>query len=197
MPNTAKKAILQAKIEGVLTDLMPKTTAEHVMYDETTTVAAKLAAILADVAALPTTTTVNSAISALRTELMGEGVPEAYDTFKELADYISTHQEAADALTAAVGNKADKTTVEALQATINGLGALANKSTVEESDLSAALKEKINTASEGNHAHSNKAVLDGITAEKVTAWDGKATLFVGATAPADMGASDLFFKIVE
>lgn len=197
MPNTAKKAILQAKIEGVLTDLMPKTTAEHVMYDETTTVAAKLAAILADVAALPTTTTVNSAISALRTELMGEGVPEAYDTFKELADYISTHQEAADALTAAVGNKADKTTVEALQATINGLGALANKSTVEESDLSAALKEKINAASEGNHAHSNKAVLDGITAEKVTAWDGKATLFVGATAPADMGASDLFFKIVE
>lgn len=142
MPNTAKKAILQAKIEGVLTDLMPKTTAEHVMYDETTTVAAKLAAILADVAALPTTTTVNSAISALRTELMGEGVPEAYDTFKELADYISTHQEAADALTAAVGNKADKTTVEALQATINGLGALANKSTVEEGDLSAALKVK-------------------------------------------------------
>lgn len=197
MPNTAKKAILQAKIEGVLTDLMPKTTAEHVMYDETTTVAAKLAAILADVAALPTTTTVNSAISALRTELMGEGVPEAYDTFKELADYISTHQEVADALTAAVGNKADKTTVEALQATINGLGALANKSTVEEGDLSVALKEKINAASEGNHAHSNKAVLDGITAEKVTAWDGKATLFVGATAPADMGASDLFFKIVE
>ena len=197
MSTTAKKAILQAKIEGVLTDLMPKTSAENVMYDETTTVAAKLAAVLADVAALPTTTTMNTAISALRTELMGEGVPEAYDTFKELADYISTHQEAAAALTAAVGNKAEKSVVEAIQATLNGLGALAEKDTVEEADLSAALKEKVNAAAEGNHAHANKAVLDGITADKVTAWDGKATLFVGTTAPADMGASDLFFKIVE
>lgn len=197
MSNTAKKAILQAKIEGVLTDLMPKTTAEHVMYDETTTVAAKLAAILADVAALPTTATVNSAISALRTELMGEGVPEAYDTFKELADYISTHQTAADALTAAVGNKADKTAVEAMQATISGLGALAQKSTVEETDLSATLKEKINAAAEGSHFHTNKGVLDGITAEKVTAWDGKTTVHIGTTTPAGMGVADLFFKIVE
>ena len=197
MSNTAKKAILQAKIEGVLTDLMPKTTAEHVMYDETTTVAAKLAAILADVAALPTTATVNSAISALRTELMGEGVPEAYDTFKELADYISTHQTAADALTAAVGNKDDKTAVEAMQATISGLGALAQKSTVEETDLSATLKEKINAAAEGSHFHTNKGVLDGITAEKVTAWDGKTTVHIGTTTPADMGVADLFFKIVE
>lgn len=197
MSNTAKKTILQAKIEGVLTDLMPKTTAEHVMYDETTTVAAKLAAILADVAALPTTTSVNSAISALRTELMGEGVPEAYDTFKELADYISAHQDAAAALSAAVGNKAEKSVVEALQATVNGLGALATKSEVAETDLSTALKEKVNAAADGNHAHTNKTVLDGITAEKVTAWDGKTTVHIGATAPADMGASDLFFKIVE
>lgn len=51
---------------------------------------------------------ISTAISGLRTELMGEGVPEAYDTFKELADYIETHQTAADALTAAVGNKVDK-----------------------------------------------------------------------------------------
>ena len=138
-----------------------------------------------------------SAISALRTELMGEGVPEAYDTFKELADYISTHQTAADALTAAVGNKADKTAVEAMQATISGLGALAQKSTVEETDLSATLKEKINAAAEGSHFHTNKGVLDGITAEKVTAWDGKTTVHIGTTTPADMGVADLFFKIVE
>ena len=51
---------------------------------------------------------ISTAVSGLRTELMGEGVPEAYDTFKELADYIETHQTAADALTAAVGNKVDK-----------------------------------------------------------------------------------------
>ena len=54
------------------------------------------------------------------------------------------------------------------------LGDLAAKDTVSESDLDTALAQKVNAASEGNHAHSNKTVLDGITAEKVAAWDAKA-----------------------
>lgn len=61
-----------------------------------------------------TSAQVTAAIGGLRTELMGEGVPEAYDTFKELADYIDAHQTAADALTAAVGNKVDKVTGKGL-----------------------------------------------------------------------------------
>ena len=55
--------------------------------------------------------------------------------------------------------------------TMLGLGSLAYLSEVSESNLSAELAEKVNAASEGNHAHLNKDVLDGITAEKVTAWD--------------------------
>ena len=55
--------------------------------------------------------------------------------------------------------------------TLLGLGAMAYLSEVAEDNLSAALKEKVNAAAEGNHAHSNKGVLDGITAEKVAAWD--------------------------
>ena len=189
---TAKKAIIQAMVEGVLVDLLVQTNAENVMVDENTTLAAKLAEMRADIAALPTQSMITASIAALRTELMGDGVPEAYDTFKELADYIETHQEAADALTTAIGEKADKSAVEAIQATINSLGALASKSTVEESDLSTALKEKLNAAS-----HENQAVLDGITAEKVTAWDAKSTVYVGTSAPANMAGHDLFFKIVE
>ena len=50
-------------------------------------------------------------------------------------------------------------------------GALANKNSVSESDLDTALAEKVNAASEGNHSHSNKTVLDGITSAKVSAWD--------------------------
>lgn len=50
-------------------------------------------------------------------------------------------------------------------------GALANLDEVAEENLSAALKEKVNAAAEGNHSHANKTVLDGITAEKVAAWD--------------------------
>ena len=74
-----------------------------------------ITAVKVDGTALPITdkavdvgASISTAVSGLRTELMGEGVPEAYDTFKELADYIETHQTAADALTAAVGNKVDK-----------------------------------------------------------------------------------------
>lgn len=70
-----------------------------------------------------TETEVNTAIGGLRSELMGEGVPEAYDTFKELADYIEAHKTAADALTAAVGNKVDK---------VEGKGLSSNDYTDEE-----------------------------------------------------------------
>jgi hypothetical protein len=55
--------------------------------------------------------------------------------------------------------------------TLLGLGTMAYKSEIAEDDLSTELAEKVNAAAEGNHSHSNKGVLDGITAEKVTAWD--------------------------
>ena len=50
-------------------------------------------------------------------------------------------------------------------------GSLANKDVVSESDLDSALAEKVNAASEGNHSHLNKDVIDGITSDKVSAWD--------------------------
>lgn len=52
-----------------------------------------------------------------------------------------------------------------------GLGAMAYKANVAEADLDSALAKKINDASAANHGHDNKGVLDGITAEKVAAWD--------------------------
>lgn len=65
MPNLAKKAIIQARVQGVLTDLMPFTNAESVMVNETTTLPDKLAEILSAVAELPTRDTVTAAIAAL------------------------------------------------------------------------------------------------------------------------------------
>lgn len=69
----------------------------------------------------------------------------------------------------------------ALEVTAKGVnivvptGALASKDRVAEGDLTDELKNKVNSAAEGNHNHSNKAILDGVTAEKVAAWDGAAT----------------------
>lgn len=51
------------------------------------------------------------------------------------------------------------------------VGAMAGKDNVAETDLDNALKAKINAATEGNHSHDNKDILDGITAEKIAEWD--------------------------
>lgn len=47
--------------------------------------------------------------------------------------------------------------------TLLGLKDLAYLSEVSEDNLSAALKEKVNAASDGNHSHNNKALLDTYT----------------------------------
>lgn len=47
MANTAKNAILKAKIEGVIYEIMVKTGAENVYVDDTTTLSAKLSEIIA------------------------------------------------------------------------------------------------------------------------------------------------------
>ena len=54
-------------------------------------------------------------------------------------------------------------------------GSLAKKSIISESDLDSALAEKVNSSSQGNHSHSNKTVLDGITSTKVSKWDSAET----------------------
>ena len=187
------------KIEGVLQDLIAKSNGENVTvaYNGTEmTLAAALAKILADITALPTTQAMNEAIAALKQEMLGDTPVEAYDTFAELAKYIEEHQAAADALTQAIGNKADKSTVQAIQDTVNALGALASKDKVSEDDLDTALREKVNAASDGNHSHLNKAVLDSITAEKVAAWDGLRGVRYGTTVPDDMQNGELFVKII-
>lgn len=124
------------------------------------------------------------------------GAPETYDTLKEISDYIAAHQEVVDALNAAIGAKADKTAFEAVKAIVDGLGALASKSKVSESDLDSSLVEKVNSASEGNHSHANKTVLDGITSEKVTAWDSKSNVYYSASEPSGLTQKDLWVQLV-
>lgn len=207
------------KIEGVLKDLIAKSNGENVTvtYSGTEmTLAAALARILSDITALPTDSDVDSKITAAIGNLVN-GAPETGDTLKELFDLIGNNSDAMDTLNAAIGNKAS---TEALNAAVARITALETKK-VAESDLDTALREKVNAASEGNHSHLNKAVLDGITAEKVAAWDGKAEkteattsaaglmsagdkarldglrgVRYGTTVPDDMQNGELFVKII-
>lgn len=208
MATTTRNAILRALIEGALVDLMVKTKVDNVYVDDTTTLAAKLAEMIASLnakatqteladglSARPTIAEMNAAISDAITDLI-DGAPEALNTLKELADAIAENDDVMDALTSAIGNKADASTVNSLQATVNALGSLAGKSVVSESDLDAALKEKVNAASSGNHSHNNKSVLDEITSAKVSAWDGKGKFYAQASQPANLTANDLWAKLI-
>ena len=195
--STTKNAVIKALVNDVLTDLMIKTTGEQVYLDETTTVSAKVAEMVLAINERAKTSDVTTAIDELRQELLGDVPVEAYNTFTELAAYIEAHQEAADALTEAIGNKADKSAVETIQTTIATLGSLATKSAVSEDDLDAALKEKVNAASEGNHSHANKTVLDGITADKVAEWVAKGGFEPLAADPENPVAGMLYAVITE
>lgn len=66
--------------------------------------------------------------------------------------------------------------------TLLGLGSLAYKSEVAEADLNAALKEKVNAAAEGNHSHSNKALLDTYTQTEANLADAVAKKHAHANA---------------
>ena len=281
----AKTAILKAKIEGIIYEMMVKTTAANVYVDDSTTLAAKLSSIISDIATKASTsdlnsglatkanvshthaqsevtgltdalaakastkalteglatkadashthaqsevtgltdalallaakTEVTSAIDALRQEMLGDTPVEAYNTFTELAAYIAEHKEAADALTAAVGNKADKATTltgygitdaytktevdtkisDAISSATGGESAASVKAALEAYETSN--DARVNALEADTHTHANKAVIDGITANQVSAWDGNATIYYSATEPGNLTAKDLWVQIVE
>lgn len=208
MAGTTRNAIMRALIEGALVELMVKTKVDNVYVDDSTTLAAKLSEIIQSLNskatqsalteglnARPTTEEMNAAVTAAINSLIN-GAPEAYNTLKELADAIAENGDVMDALTAAIGNKADASTVAALQAAVNGLGSLAKKSAVSESDLDSTLKSKVNDAYNAKHSHGNKSVLDDITAEKVNAWDGKGKFYAQATQPTNLTSNDLWAQII-
>lgn len=302
MANVAKNAILRAKLSGIVTDLMVKTTADQVFINDTTTLTAHLATLAtadqltqainalgalskkdkvsyddletalaslidgkaeasalteeiarakaaeqanataaataqtaaetaqaaaeaaqADADALEgrmdtvegkvTTLIGEDADKSVRTianeelakQLIPEAAKESLDTLAEIAAWIQEHPDDASAMNEAIealeakvdtgdqtvsayvsaaiealkigdyAKAADLTAlagrVTTLEESVAGLGDMAGKDNVSESDLTPELAEKVNAAAEGNHSHANKDVLDGINAEKVAAWD--------------------------
>ncbi len=100
-----KKVLLQKKLSGTIYDIFPKTSADLVTY-ETGTVAETLAKFAEDIAKRITPAEVDTKVAneskALYNKIMGitgaEGdtVQAAYDTLKEVANWISDHQDIAN-----------------------------------------------------------------------------------------------------
>lgn len=191
----AKYILEQIKVEGALTELLSKSNGENVAVTYNgaeTTLTAALASIYTSLTNLPTGDGVDAKIGAAIDELIG-GAPAAYDTLKEIADYIAAHKEVSDALSAAIGGKVDK---------VAGKG-------LSTEDFTAALKTKLDA-------------LPAITSAQVTAWTNKAEKTVattsadglmskadkarldglrgvryGATAPADMQDGEMFVRVTQ
>lgn len=178
---------LSAKV-GTVTD--GKTVVEMIAdaqtaatYDDTalsgrvTTVENKVTTLVGDDSGKSTRTIASEEVAKIVAD-----APEAYDTLKEISDWISSHTSDASAMNSAI---------LALQAIVDGIGGDGEKATVVEyvtdainalnigdyakaADLTA-LAARVSTLEDTSHTHTNKTVLDGITSDKITSWDTAAT----------------------
>ena len=180
----SKKSILKGMVNGVVTELYPKTSADNVFAASGTDLETLLTTI-------PTTETVNGLISDAIDALI-DGAPATYDTLKEISDWIATHQSEYEALIAAIAGKVDKVEgkglstndfTDTLLTKLNGIEAGANAYTLPAATTSALGGVKVGanlavdsngeisgnysaatTSANGLVSSTDKAKLDGIEA---------------------------------
>ena len=170
MPNTIKNVYLKKKIDGAIVTIYPHTDAgvtSYVKGDTTTTVAAELQSLASGLSSVSSESEIKSWIETAKNEILGitEGdtIDQAYDTLKEVADYLAGDNGAAAALARIVGEVEGDTT-----------GLLARMTAAEDniSDITTAIgddgtagtiKGRI-TAAEGNISNNASNISDITTA---------------------------------
>lgn len=120
-----KSVLLQAEIEGVLQDVLAITNVDNVYYTESgqeKKLSAKIAEIMAAIGNRPEGTAITqeikTATDTLYNKIMGIAnlettVNEAYDTLKEVADYLTAHGDVVQGFTTDISGL--KTAVQTLQ----------------------------------------------------------------------------------
>lgn len=104
---TKKNLVLRKTIEGVLYDLMVKTVTDQVYTNDDTKT---LTTIIDEINTAIAAKAGSSDLTALEERInnMIADAPEAYDTFKEISDYLSSHKSEYEALVNLASNKVDK-----------------------------------------------------------------------------------------
>lgn len=107
----SKKVTLQMLLAGKLEDLQFKTGAENVIITNEDGTTEKLSDRLVDIAealnSVITEQEVEDIAAAAVAQLLVDA-PEAFDTFKEIADYLSNNEDVIAALNTAIHSKVDK-----------------------------------------------------------------------------------------
>lgn len=211
-----KNVLTQMMIDGVIQNIMVQTGADNVIVDAAKgeMLSTRLAAIATSLANMNSSTEVDKKINTAINNLIN-GAPEAYDTLKEIADYIASDSTAMDALNKAILTKVDKVEgkglsaedfTTALKTKLEGISANATK--VEKSTTNGNVK--INSIETTVYSHptsaGNKHIPAGGAAGQslvyggssgTAAWGTAPTVVrSGATTPQDLQEGELFFKIL-
>ena len=186
-----KQVIFQEEIDGVLTDLMARTHVDNVIYEEggkQIALSEKLASLIATVAAkadsAAVTADIKTATDNLYNKIMGitaeEGAPvaEAYDTLKEVANYLTEHGSVVQGFTNDISGL--KKSVEDLKT---------GMTKVEKSDTNGNVKVDGAEVVVYQHPASHPASMITDTAEKVMMTAAERTKLSGVTAGASAIAS--------
>ena len=181
-----KQVIFQEEIDGVLTDLMARTHVDNVIYEEggkQIALSEKLASLIATVAAKAdsddVTADIKTATDNLYNKIMGitaeDGAPvaEAYDTLKEVANYLTEHGSVVQGFTNDISGL--KKSVEDLKT---------GMTKVEKSDTNGNVKVDGAEVVVYQHPSSHPASMITDTAEKVMMTAEERTKLSGVTAGA-------------
>lgn len=218
MPNDIKKMRLRKKIDTVVYDIYTKTSADIVEYGDTN-VKAKLDALSSGLAAVITEATVDSkianAIDTLYNRIMGiteqdgTAVAEAYDTLKEVANYLTSHGSVVNGFTTDInglkGVVGDATSglvkdVSDLKTTVNAMdyskvtASLTNgKINIDGTDVTV-YEEPANIAA-------TKITTDSthrfVTDDQLSTIASAAAVQVVSTMPATVSDTDLYLLVIE
>ena len=181
-----KQVIFQEEIDGVLTDLMARTHVDNVIYEEggkQIALSEKLASLIATVATKAdsnnVTADIKTATDNLYNKIMGitaeDGAPvaEAYDTLKEVANYLTEHGSVVQGFT---------NDISGLKKSIEDLKTGMTK--VEKSDTNGNVKVDGAEVVVYQHPASHPASMITDTAEKVMMTAAERTKLSGVTAGA-------------
>ena len=181
-----KQVIFQEEIDGVLTDLMARTHVDNVIYEEggkQIALSEKLASLIATVAAkadsAAVTADIKTATDNLYNKIMGitaeDGTPvaEAYDTLKEVANYLTEHGSVVQGFTNDISGL--KKSVEDLKT---------GMTKVEKSDTNGNVKVDGAEVVVYQHPASHPASMITDTAEKVMMTAAERSKLSGVTAGA-------------
>lgn len=104
MANPVRKATFRANVNDVITDIFVRTSSDNIVIDREGTL---LSDYLVNVVL---NDDLDKAINDLKEDIL-DGAPEAYDTLKEIADYINNHSGDVTEILELIAQKADKSDI--------------------------------------------------------------------------------------